>query len=202
MITTTAFAGKRYAVLGLARSGMAAVESLLAGGAQVTAWDSREEPRRALEGRCELADPLNIDLHGFAGIVVSPGVPLNTHPIAQVAQAAGVPVIGDIELFAQARAELPAHRVVGITGTNGKSTCTALVHHILQSAAVPSRMGGNIGLPVLDSSPLPAGGVYVLELSSYQIDLTHSLQCEVAALLNITPDHLDRYDGFEGYAAS
>ena len=202
MITTPAFAGKRYAVLGLARSGMAAVESLLAGGAQVTAWDSREEPRRALEGRVDLADPLSIDLAGFAGVVVSPGVPLNTHPIAAHAAAAGVPVIGDIELFALARPELPAHRVVGITGTNGKSTTTALVHHVLQSAALPVRMGGNIGLPVLGQAPLPPGGVYVLELSSYQIDLTHSLACDVAALLNITPDHLDRYDGFEAYAAS
>lgn len=202
MITTPAFAGKRFAVLGLARSGMAAVESLLAGGAEVTAWDSREEPRRALEGRVELADPLGIDLAGFAGVVVSPGVPLNTHPIAAHAAAAGVPVIGDIELFAQARPHLPAHRVVGITGTNGKSTTTALVHHVLQSAALPTRMGGNIGLPVLGQAPLPPGGVYVLELSSYQIDLTHSLACDVAALLNITPDHLDRYDGFEAYAAS
>lgn len=202
MITTTAFAGKRYAVLGLARSGMAAVESLLAGGAQVTAWDSREEPRRALEGRCELADPLSIDLNGFDGIVVSPGVPLNTHPIAKVAEAAGVPVIGDIELFALARPQLPPHRVVGITGTNGKSTCTALVNHILQSTGVPTRMGGNIGLPILGANPLEVGGVYVLELSSYQIDLTRSLQCDVAALLNITPDHLDRYEGFDGYAAA
>ncbi len=202
MITTSAFAGKRYAVLGLARSGMAAVESLLAGGAEVTAWDSREEPRRALEGRVELADPLGIDLAGFAGVVVSPGVPLNSHPIASHAEAAGVPVIGDIELFALARPDLPAHRVVGITGTNGKSTTTALVHHVLQSAALPARMGGNIGLPVLGQAPLPPGGVYVLELSSYQIDLTHSLACDVAALLNITPDHLDRYDGFEAYAAS
>ncbi|MFM2274086.1 MAG: UDP-N-acetylmuramoyl-L-alanine--D-glutamate ligase [Pseudomonadota bacterium] len=202
MITTPAFAGKRFAVLGLARSGLTAVESLLAGGAQVTAWDNREEPRRALEGRVELADPLAIDLAGFAGVVVSPGVPLNTHPIAAHAAAAGVPVIGDIELFAQARAHLPAHRVVGITGTNGKSTTTALVHHLLQSAALPVRMGGNIGLPILGQNPLDPGGVYVLELSSYQIDLTHSLECEVAVLLNITPDHLDRYDGFEGYCAS
>jgi UDP-N-acetylmuramoylalanine--D-glutamate ligase len=145
---------------------------------------------------------VGMDLTGFAGVVVSPGVPLNTHPITKVAAAAGVPVIGDIELFAIARPELPAHRVVGITGTNGKSTCTALVHHILQSAALPTRMGGNIGLPILSANPLSAGGVYVLELSSYQLDLTHSLQCEVAALLNITPDHLDRYDGFTGYAAS
>ena len=202
MITTPAFAGKKYAVLGLARSGMAAVNSLLAGGASVTAWDSREEPRRALEGRCELADPVSTDLTGFDGVVVSPGVPLNQHAIAGHAASFGVPVIGDIELFAIARPSLPAHRVVGITGTNGKSTTTALLHHIIQSAALPTRMGGNIGLPILSQNPLGAGGVYVLELSSYQIDLTHTLQCDVAALLNLTPDHLDRYDGFAGYAAS
>jgi UDP-N-acetylmuramoylalanine--D-glutamate ligase len=202
MITTPAFAGQRYAVLGLARSGMSAVESLLAGGAQVTAWDNREEPRRAVEGRVELADPAGIDLTGFAGVVVSPGVPLNTHPIAAHAASFGVPVIGDIELFAIARPNLPPHRVVGITGTNGKSTTTALLHHLLQSAALPTRMGGNIGIPILSANPLDAGGVYVLELSSYQLDLTHSLECEVAALLNVTPDHLDRYDGFTGYAAS
>lgn len=203
MIVSDAFAGKRYAVLGLARSGQAAVETLLASGAHVTAWDAREEPRVGLAERgVELADPVAIDLTGFAGVVVSPGVPLNRHPVAEAAARAGVPVIGDIELFALARPSLPAHRVVGITGTNGKSTTTALVHHLLKSAAIPSRMGGNIGLPVLGQDPLPAGGVYVLELSSYQIDLTYSLDCDVAALLNITPDHLDRYDGFEAYAAS
>ena len=202
MITSPAFAGKRYAVLGLARSGMAVVESLLASGAQVMAWDSREEPRKALEGRVELADPVTADLTGMAGVVVSPGVPLNQHPIAAAAAAAGVPVIGDIELFAQARESLPAHRVVAITGTNGKSTTTALVHHIVQSAALPAKMGGNIGLPILSQNPLGPGGVYVLELSSYQIDLTLSLASDVAALLNITPDHLDRYAGFEAYAAS
>ena len=202
MITTPAFAGQRYAVLGLARSGMAAANSLLEGGAQVTAWDSREEPRRAFEGRCELADPASIDLTGYAGVVVSPGVPLNQHPIAGHAASFDVPVIGDIELFSLARPNLPAHRVVSITGTNGKSTCTALVHHLLQSAALPVRMGGNIGLPILSQNPLAAGGVYVLELSSYQLDLTFSLESDVAALLNITPDHLDRYDGFAGYAAS
>jgi UDP-N-acetylmuramoylalanine--D-glutamate ligase len=127
---------------------------------------------------------------------------LNTHPIAQRARDAGVEIIGDIELFARARAELPPHKVVGITGTNGKSTTTALVHHILQTAGVPSAMGGNIGLPILAQDPLPEGGVYVLELSSYQLDLTQSLDCDVAVLLNITPDHLDRYDTFEAYAAS
>ena len=202
MITSPAFFGKRYAVLGLARSGLAAVETLLASGARVTAWDNREEPRGALEGRVEIADPTGVDLTGYAGVIVSPGVPLNRHPIADHAASFGVPVIGDIELFAQARADLPAHRVVGITGTNGKSTTTALVHHLLQNAAIPARMGGNIGLPILGQKPLPAGGVYVLELSSYQIDLTQSLEADVAALLNVTPDHLDRYADFPAYAAS
>jgi len=202
MIVSSAFAGKRFAVLGLARSGVASVESLLASGAHVTVWDSREEPRAAFEGRADIADPLTIDLAGFDGVVVSPGVPLNRHPIADHARAAGVPVIGDIELFAQARADLPPHRVVGITGTNGKSTTTALVYHILKTAGIATTMGGNIGLPILGQEPLPEGGVYVLELSSYQIDLTHSLDCDVAVLLNITPDHLDRYESFEAYAAS
>ena len=202
MIVSPAFADKRYAVLGLARSGLAAVETLLASGAQVTAWDNRKEPREALEGRVTLGDPVGADLSGFEGVVVSPGVPLNRHPITEAAAKHGVPVIGDIELFARARDALPANRVVGITGTNGKSTTTALVQHLLRSAAVPVRIGGNIGVPILAQDPLPAGGVYVLELSSYQIDLTHTLDCDIAVLLNVTPDHLDRYDGFESYVAS
>jgi UDP-N-acetylmuramoylalanine--D-glutamate ligase len=202
VIVSSAFAGKRYAVLGLARSGMATVEALLASGAEVTAWDRREGPREQLAGRVTIADPLVIDLTGFDGVVLSPGVPLNTHPIADKARAAGVPLIGDIELFALARPTLPAHKVVGITGTNGKSTTTALIHHILKTSGVPTEMGGNIGLPILGQDPLPEGGVYVLELSSYQIDLTFSLDCDVAILLNITPDHLDRYESFDAYAAS
>ena len=202
MITSPAFRGKRYAVLGLARSGLAAVEALAASGADVTAWDSREEARAAVAGKAQLADPLEIDLAGYDGVVVSPGVPLNAHPIAAKARDAGVPVIGDIELFAQARPSLPPHKVVGITGTNGKSTTTALVHHMLKTAGVPTTMGGNIGLPILAQDPLPEGGVYVLELSSYQIDLTFSLDCDVAVLLNITPDHLDRYESFDAYRAS
>lgn len=201
MITSTSWRGKRYAVLGLARSGLATVDALVASGADVTAWDSNEAARFKAHG-ATLADPLEIDLTGFAGVAVSPGVPLNTHPIAAKAAEAGVPVIGDIELFAEARAEMPAHRVVGITGTNGKSTTTALIHHIVETAGIPARLGGNIGLPILGQDPLPEGGVYVLELSSYQIDLTHSLDCDVAVLLNITPDHLDRYAGFDAYAES
>ncbi len=237
MITSTAFAGKHYAVYGLARSGLATVEALLASGARVTAWDDREEARAKLslspsgeragergsdgnandspspsplrgssspqKGRgLEIANFTSSDLTQFNSIVVTPGLPLNRHPIADRARDAGVEIIGDIELFARARPELPPHKVVGITGTNGKSTTTALVHHVLKSAGVPSLMGGNIGLPILSVDPLPEGGVYVLELSSYQLDLTQSLDCDVAVLLNITPDHLDRYDGFEAYAAS
>ncbi len=203
IITSPSFAGKRYAVLGLARSGLASVATLLASGAEVTAWDGREDARDALAGeRATIADPLAIDLTGFDGVVVSPGVPLNRHPIAAHAGAAGVPIIGDIELFAQARASLPPHKVVAITGTNGKSTTTTLVHHICREAGLPTEMGGNIGLPILGQPPLPEGGVYVLELSSYQIDLTYGLDADIAAFINLSPDHLDRYDGYEGYAAS
>ena len=202
MITTPAFRGKRFAVLGLARSGMASVHALLASGAEVLAWDSREEARAVAPEGVQLADPMTIDLAGYDGLVLSPGVPINRHPIADHARAARVPILSDIELFALARPSLPNHKVVGITGTNGKSTTTALIHHIIAGAGVPAQMGGNIGLPILSQNPLPAGGVYVLELSSFQIDLTHSLACDVAVLTNITPDHLDRYAGFGDYAAA
>ncbi len=202
MITSDAFRGKRYAVLGLARSGLATVRSLVASGAEITVWDSKEEARAQVQGDVSFADPMEIDLPGFDGLVLSPGVPLNIHPIANKARDANVPIIGDIELFALARPSLPSHKVIGITGTNGKSTTTALLHHMMQTAGLPSLMGGNIGLPILSQRPLPEGGVYVLELSSYQIDLTHNLDCDVAVLTNITPDHLDRYDSFLDYAAA
>jgi UDP-N-acetylmuramoylalanine--D-glutamate ligase len=182
----------------------------------VEAWDADETKRSQFqdeftnragegEGSAFLEDIENLDGLAFEwldGLIVSPGVPINRHPIADKARLAGVPLIGDIELFAQARASLPPHKVVGITGTNGKSTTTALIDHIARTAGLTSLAGGNIGLPILSQEPLAEGGVYVLELSSYQIDLTQSLDCDVAVLLNITPDHLDRYDGFEGYAAS
>ncbi len=219
MICARAWAGKHYAVYGLARSGLATVEALLASGARVTAWDEREEARENLRlSRAKSKDtppgastslgtnglviaPLD-DFTPFDSLILSPGVPLNTHLLAARARKAGLEIIGDIELFARARPELPPHKVVGITGTNGKSTTTALVHHILREAGVPTTMGGNIGLPILAQEPLPEGGVYVLELSSFQIDLTQSLDCDVAVLLNITPDHLDRYESFEAYQNS
>ena len=202
MIVSPAFRGKRYAVLGLARSGLATVRALVASGAHVVAWDSKDDARASVGDGVTLSDPLEIDLTGFDGVVVSPGVPINRHPIADKAHAANVPLIGDIELFSQARPSLPPHKVIGITGTNGKSTTTALIHHIVETAGIPARLGGNIGLPILGQEPLPEGGVYVLELSSYQIDLCHALDCDIAVLLNITPDHLDRYDGFADYAAA
>jgi len=202
MITSPAFDGRKFAILGLARSGLAAAQSLASSGANITAWDSREEAREAVADIATIADPMEIDLGGYDGIVVSPGVPLISHPIARKAKASGVPVIGDIELFAMARESLPVHRVVGITGTNGKSTTTALLNHLIKSVALPVRMAGNIGLPILSQNPLSAGGVYILELSSYQLDLTQSLDCEAAALINLSPDHLDRYHGYEGYVAS
>jgi len=216
VITAKAFAGRKYAVLGLARSGAATVRSLLLSGAEVFAWDESGSAgnllRQVKEDRQQYGTTvpqlhlknwlLAKDLSGFEAIIVSPGVPLNRHPVKEKAERYGLPIIGDIELFARARPELPPHKVVGITGTNGKSTTTALIHHILKTAGVPTTMGGNIGLPILAQDPLPEGGVYVLELSSYQIDLTQSLDCDVAVLLNITPDHLDRYDSFEAYAAS
>lgn len=202
MITTPAFKDRKFAILGLARSGLSAARALVAGGAEVLAWDNDEGARFKVADIATIADPLLSDLTGYEAIVVSPGVPINRHPIADKAKAAGIPLIGDIELFAMARPHLPPHHVVGITGTNGKSTTTALVHHVLESASIPVCMGGNIGLPILSQVPLPAGGVYVLELSSYQIDITHSLACDAAALINLSPDHLDRYDGYDGYMAS
>jgi UDP-N-acetylmuramoylalanine--D-glutamate ligase len=196
--------GARYAVLGLARTGLATVAALVAAGAQAVAWDDKPEARAQAEALgATIADLMAIDLQGFAGLLVSPGVPINVHPLAQRAREAHVPILGDIELFAAARPHLPPHRVVGITGTNGKSTTTALIAHLIEAGGVPARLGGNIGLPILGQQPLEADGVYVLELSSYQIDLTHSLACDVAVLTNITPDHMDRYDGdFLAYAAS
>jgi UDP-N-acetylmuramoylalanine--D-glutamate ligase len=197
--------GQHFAVYGLARSGQSALRFLARSGATFVAWDENAATRDAALAAFPdlvLVDFATLDLAGVDGLVVSPGVPLNRHPLATRARAAGCPILGDMELWQQAREGLPAHRLVGITGTNGKSTTTALVHHLLEAAGVPARLGGNIGLPVLDADPLPAGGVYVLELSSFQIDLAHSLACDVAIWTNLTPDHLDRYDGMAGYAAS
>lgn len=199
MITSPAFADKRWGVLGLARSGRATVAALAASGGQVTAWDDNAAARQDVAA--EIADLNHIDLTGFAGIVVSPGVP-HSAPIFAAAARHGVPVLGDIELFARALPSLPPTRIVGITGTNGKSTTTALLHHLCTTAGLPAAMGGNIGLPILAQEPLPAGGVWVLELSSYQLDITRSLACDVAICTNLTPDHLERHGSMAVYAAA
>lgn len=205
MLAAPALNGKRFAVYGLARTGLSVLRFLERSGATAVAWDEAETARAAAEAAfpaLELRDFATLDLSGLSGLVVSPGVPLNRHPLAARARDAGVPILGDIELFQRTRPALPAHRLVAVTGTNGKSTTTALIHHLLLSAGFNARLGGNIGLPILDQQPLEVGGVYVLELSSYQIDLCQTLAADVAVYTNLTPDHLDRYDGMAGYAAS
>jgi UDP-N-acetylmuramoylalanine--D-glutamate ligase len=199
MITSPVFAGKTYGVYGLARSGLATVAALTASGATTLNWDDGEAARA--KSGLPLTNLHETDLKALEALIVSPGVP-HSAPLFVKAREAGIPVIGDIEIFAQARAALPPHRVVGITGTNGKSTTTALIHHMLKSAGRPTLMGGNIGLPILAQQPLPEGGVYVLELSSYQLDITESLDCEVGVFLNLTPDHLERHGTMQGYAAA
>ena len=209
MIPVPGFSGQSVAVFGLARSGLAAARALVAGGATVAAWDDNAASRAA--ARAEGFDTVDLeaaDWSDFAALVVAPGVPFShpaPHWTVAAARAAGVPVMGDIELFARAVNAAPEHKrpkVVAITGTNGKSTTTALIGHMLTQAGRDARIGGNIGVGVLGLEPMHGGAVYVLELSSYQLDLTSSLKPEVAILLNITPDHLDRHGGMDGYVAA
>ncbi|MBI1340318.1 UDP-N-acetylmuramoyl-L-alanine--D-glutamate ligase [bacterium] len=209
MIPVRAFQGKDVAVFGLGRSGVSAARALMAGGARVHAWDDNEASRKAAgDAGVPLVDLNRKDWQTFAALVLSPGVPHRfpePHRIARMAQLVGVPIVGDMELFALAVAELdPAQRprIVGITGTNGKSTTTALIGHILRAAGKDVRVGGNIGVSVLDLERLHAGAIYVLELSSYQLELVQTLHCDVAVLLNIEPDHLGRHGGMEGYIAA
>ncbi|MBV9827263.1 MAG: UDP-N-acetylmuramoyl-L-alanine--D-glutamate ligase [Alphaproteobacteria bacterium] len=201
MITLSEFDGKRVAVLGLARSGLAAIRALLAGGAEILAWDD-DEAARAAAGDLARHDLASIDWAGVTALVLSPGIPHSfpqPHPAVVAARAAGVPIIGDIELLGRAR---PNARYVGITGTNGKSTTTALIGHILATAGRPLEIGGNLGTPVLSFAPLGQDGTYVLECSSFQLELIESLAFDVAVLLNITPDHLDRHGDMAGYIAA
>lgn len=209
MIPVRGFEGKRVAVFGLARSGLTAARALIAGGAEVIVWDDNAEARfKATADGLTVEDFGVSDWSSLAALVVSPGVPL-THPqphwTVNMARAAGVEVIGDVELFARTVNAAPAHKrpkVVAITGTNGKSTTTALLGWICKQAGKDTRVGGNIGAGVLGLEDTHGGAVYVLELSSYQLDLTHSLKADVSVLLNVTPDHLDRHGGMEGYVAA
>ncbi len=200
MIALTSYDQKIAAVLGLSRTGLSACRSLAAGGGRIWAWDDNLERRQMAS---QQGIPIvNLDLCNWgrvSGLVLSPGIPLKhprPHRLVKRAKAAGVPIIGDMELLAENQ---PERRIVGITGTNGKSTTSALVAHVLQNAAIGTQLGGNIGLPVLDLLPKPLEDIYVLELSSYQLDLTERLNCAVAVLLNLSPDHLDRHGGMAGY---
>jgi UDP-N-acetylmuramoylalanine--D-glutamate ligase len=203
MIEVTAFRGEEVAVLGLARSGLAAAEALRQGGARVLAWDDAG-PRReaAAAAGVPIVDLARREFSGIAALVLSPGIPHTypkPHPVAARARAAGARIIGDIELLARSCLEA---RYVGITGTNGKSTTTALIGHILKQAGRSAAVGGNIGTPALALPALGTEGVYVLEMSSYQLELTESLVCDVAVLLNLTPDHIDRHGSMAGYVAA
>jgi len=232
MIPVPGFEGRRIAVFGLGRSGITAARALKAGGALPVLWDDSVSSRMQAEAEGFDVEDLTVaDWSGFAALVLSPGAPL-THPVPHwtvvKATEAGVPVIGDIELFARAIAALPEAerpKVVAITGTNGKSTTTALIGWVLQQAGLTVHVGGNIGIGVLalpgfnaERGPpgppsqgtsdadlevrAPEKAVYVIEVSSYQLDLTTSFAPDVAILTNISPDHLDRHGGMEGYVAA
>src|SRR5208282_391951 len=200
MIPVTNFRNQTVAVLGLARSGLAAAQALKLGGARVLAWDDAADKRKAAENSgLALTDLLKHGLAGAKALVLSPGIPHTfpkPHPVAELARRAGLPIIGDIELLALA---CKAARFAGITGTNGKSTTTALIAHILKEAGRTVAVGGNLGFPALLLEALGEHGIYVLELSSYQLELTSSLALDVAVLLNLTPDHLGRHGGMAGY---
>ncbi len=205
MIRITLFAGKKVAVFGLGLSGLATAQALRAGGAEPILWDDAENGREAArQADFEPVDLAAADWSDFAALVLAPGVPL-THPkphwTVERARAAGVEIIGDTELFCrQRRAEGGKGKVVAITGTNGKSTTTALTAHLISASGRRAAMGGNIGTAVLGLDPLADDLTYVIEYSSFQIDLTPTLDADAACLLNITPDHLDRHGTLEHYA--
>ncbi|PPC99298.1 MAG: UDP-N-acetylmuramoyl-L-alanine--D-glutamate ligase [Hyphomicrobium sp.] len=206
MIRATSFQGKSVAVFGLGASGTATVRALLEGGASVAAWDDNEAGRTAAQQvGVPLVDLMTANWSRFAALVLAPGVPL-THPEAHwtvtKARAARVEIIGDVELFARERAlSDPPAPFIAVTGTNGKSTTTALIAHILRFAGHDVQMGGNIGRAILTLEPPASDRFHVIEMSSFQIDLTPTLKPTIGVHLNVTPDHLDRHGTIENYAA-
>ena len=206
MIPVTSFAGKTVAVFGLGGSGLASAQALVAGGADVVAFDdSATSLGKAAAAGIKTADLRSLDWSKVAALLLAPGVPL-THPephwSVQLAQGAGVEVIGDIELYCRERRKVaPRSPFVAITGTNGKSTTTALIAHILRTAGKDVQMGGNIGTAILSLEPPAADRFHVIECSSYQIDLAPSIDPSVGILINLSPDHLDRHGTMEHYAA-
>ncbi|SEO24279.1 UDP-N-acetylmuramoylalanine--D-glutamate ligase [Paracoccus alcaliphilus] len=213
MIPVQAVEGQTIAVLGLGRSGRATAAALAAGGAQVVAWDDGADTRQAAEAEgLRIADlTRDANWHGVTALITSPGIPHlypAPHPAILKACQLGIPVDNDIGLFFRSYATEDwqgfdrTPKVIAVTGSNGKSTVTALIHHILQEAGRPTQMGGNIGTGVLSLEPACDGEVVVLELSSYQTDLARSLTPDVAVFTNLSPDHLDRHGGQGGYFAA
>ena len=203
MIDVFSFAHYPVSVFGLGRSGLSAAKALKNSKAEVEAWDDDEGVRsNANEAGVDLIDLYKRDWKDHTTLVLSPGVPLyypKPHKIVQLAKSKNVEVIGEIELLARTQREAA---YIGITGTNGKSTTTSLIGHIMQVAGREVEIGGNIGVPSLELEPLGSEGAYVLEMSSYQLDLTKSITFDLAVLLNISADHLDRHGGMDGYIKS
>ncbi len=205
MIVATVFSGKKVALFGLGGSGLATASALLAGGAELSAWD--DNPDRVADAAkmgIPVADLRNVDWSGLAALVLAPGVPL-THPkphwTVDLARAKGIEIIGDVELFVrQRRLQSPDCAFIAITGTNGKSTTTALIAHILRNAGRDTQLGGNIGTAIMTLEPPRSGRFYVVECSSYQIDLAPSIDPTAGILLNISADHLDRHGTLKHYA--
>ncbi|TIV69153.1 MAG: UDP-N-acetylmuramoyl-L-alanine--D-glutamate ligase [Mesorhizobium sp.] len=206
MIPAASFAGKRVSLFGLGGSGIATAHALIAGGADILAWDDNPDSvAKAAAAGIATGDLRAADWSRFAAFVLSPGVPL-THPkphwTVELARGAGVEVIGDIELFCRERIQrAPSSPFIAITGTNGKSTTTALTAHILKSAGRDTEMGGNIGRAIMTLDPPAPERHCVVECSSYQIDLAPSINPTAGILLNLTPDHLDRHGTMAHYAS-
>lgn len=200
MLNLSLFSGKKFGVLGLGKSGLATALALQKNGAEVIAWDDTQESRKNAENKGIAIKPFDASvLSALDMLVVSPGVPLTypkPHPVIAQAKELNIPLTGDLDLFYKAHQNV---KFIGITGTNGKSTTTSLIGHILNQAKCEVTVGGNIGTPVLELEPISEKGVGVLEVSSYQLDINPQLKFKVALLLNITPDHLDRHGSFENY---
>lgn len=205
MIAVTTFAGRKVALFGLGGSGLATALALIAGGADVIAWDDNPDSvAKAAAAGVKTGDLREIEWASQSAFILSPGVPL-THPkphwSVDLARSAGVEIIGDVELFVrERRAHAPDCPFIAITGTNGKSTTTALIAHILKSSGRDTQLGGNIGTAVLTLDPPKAGRFFVVECSSYQIDLAPTINPSAGILLNLTPDHLDRHGTMQHYA--
>jgi UDP-N-acetylmuramoylalanine--D-glutamate ligase len=203
MIIPTCYKDKKVAVIGLGRSGQSVAQALMKGESHVLAWDDQESARKSAQNlNIPLMNPSLMEWSSIDKLILSPGVPHHypaPHPLVAQAQLEGLRPLGDMEILCESQKEA---RYIGITGTNGKSTTTSLIGHILKGMGAQVEVGGNLGIPVLELNPLNKDGIYVLEVSSYQLETAPSLHFDVSILLNITPDHLDRHGGMDGYIAA